>query len=103
MTVVPSSRDEVVEAVRALAARVPRSHAELSALETDSVNLARHIQHGTSLHDVPHLVWHFLSDADIRFKDPAYAQLQLTRINEVLDAWMREPPSNKSLERTRAG
>jgi hypothetical protein len=97
----PSSRAEVAGAVRALASRVPKSREELSALESDCVELARHIQNGTKLHDVPHLVWHFLSDADVRFKDPEYARLQLSRIVEVLDAWTRESPSNNSLKRTR--
>jgi hypothetical protein len=40
-----------------------------------------------SLSDVPETIWHFLSDADIRFKDEAYAQLQLTDVRRELDEW----------------
>jgi hypothetical protein len=90
VTTLPTSRDEVIAAIRALAARAPKSREELAALQQESVNLALHIQKRTSLHDVPEDVWHFLSDPDIRFKDPKYAQLQIARINEVLDGWASE-------------
>ena len=63
--------------------------------------LAVHIQKHTSLHDVPEAVWHFLSDVDIRFKDPSYATVQLAEISSVLDKWQAQVPSNTSLERTR--
>jgi transcriptional regulator len=103
VTEVPTSRSEVAAAIRSLAERLPRSREELSALERDSVELAIHIQKGTTLHDVPETIWHFLSDADVRFKDPEYARLQLAQVTEALDIWARESPSNTSLERTREG
>lgn len=33
---------------------------------------------------VPHEVWHFLHDADLRVRDPAYAKVQLERISSIL-------------------
>jgi hypothetical protein len=103
MTALPTSKDAVVGAIRALAARVPRSRDEMKALEAESVALALHIQKHTSLFDVPEAVWHFLSDADIRFKDSRYAEAQLAGFDDVLTAWLRGAPSNNSLERTREG
>ena len=103
MTVMPTSREEVIAAVRGLAAHRPTSRSEVAALERESVALAVHIQKQTSLHDVPEAVWHFLSDVDIRFKDPGYATIQLAEITAVLDKWQAQVPSNTSFERTREG
>jgi hypothetical protein len=33
---------------------------------------------------VPHEVWHYLHDADVRLKDPAYAKVQLEKVRRVL-------------------
>ncbi len=34
--------------------------------------------------EVPHQVWHYLSDADIRAKDADYAKTQIQALREVL-------------------
>jgi hypothetical protein len=91
MTMLPTSKSEAISAIRELASRDPRERNELSLLEQESLELALHIQKRTSLHDVPELVWHFLADADIRFKDPQYAQVQLAALNDVLEDWSSEP------------
>ena|SRR6187402_2191260 len=103
MAVMPTSREEVIAAVRGLVAHRPTSRSEAAALERESVALALHIQKHTPLHDVPEAVWHFLSDVDIRFKDPRYATAQLAEITAVLDKWQAQVPSNTSFERTREG
>lgn len=33
---------------------------------------------------VPHFVWHFLSDADIRFKEPKYDAMQREYMSEII-------------------
>jgi len=35
-------------------------------------------------------IWHFLSDADIRFKDPRYAVMQLEGLRLALAKWEHE-------------
>jgi hypothetical protein len=90
MTQLPTSKDDVIAAIRRLADRVPQTREDLSALEAESVELALHIQKRTALHDVPEHVWHFLSDADVRFKDPEYAQVQLVSLRDVLTRWADE-------------
>jgi hypothetical protein len=97
----PSSKAEAISAIRALAARVPQSRDEMRALEKDCVALALHIQNQALLSDAPEAVWHFLSDADIRFKDPMYSEAQLASLDDALSSWLRGAPSNTSLERTR--
>jgi hypothetical protein len=101
MTVMPTSRAEVIAAVRDLATRRPMSPEEMSSLAHESAALAVHIQKRTALHDVPEAIWHFLCDADIRFKDPKYADIQLAEIASVLEEWSAAAPSNTSFERTR--
>ena len=38
---------------------------------------------------VPHFVWHFLSDADIRLKDPLYAADQTRQVMDIVHALER--------------
>lgn len=92
MTAMPTSKAEVIAAVRDLAERRPKSRDEMSSLERESVALALHIQKRTTLHDVPEAVWHFLSDVDVRFKDSNYAEMQVAQIAKVLDQWDAHAP-----------
>lgn len=36
---------------------------------------------------VPHALWHYLDDADIRMKDQRYAEAQISQIKEALRNW----------------
>jgi hypothetical protein len=46
--------------------------------------LARRLQKSSEASEVPHDVWHYLSDADIRVKDAAYRQMQLEQVGAAL-------------------
>ncbi|MBX9402320.1 hypothetical protein K4L06_13480 [Lysobacter sp. BMK333-48F3] len=37
--------------------------------------------------DVPHALWHYLEDADIRLKDPEYSKVQIAHIEETIRDW----------------
>lgn len=37
---------------------------------------------------VPHALWHYLDDADIRMKDRSYAESQILQIKELLRNWV---------------
>lgn len=37
---------------------------------------------------VPHALWHYLDDADIRMKDQNYAEAQILLIKELLRTWV---------------
>jgi hypothetical protein len=74
----------LVEALRALALRMPTDKAGLAALEKDSLSLRRHVQQSQAVGDLPETVWHFLDDADIRFKDRDYAAQQLAGLARCL-------------------
>jgi len=38
---------------------------------------------------VPHALWHYLDDADIRLKDQRYAESQVLMVKEVLRTWIK--------------
>lgn len=37
---------------------------------------------------IPHALWHYLDDSDIRMKDRRYAEAQILQIKELLRAWV---------------
>ncbi len=82
----PLTRPELIAALRALADRTPQTKEELILLEADSLILSERIGKSPGLDNVPELVWHFLTDADVRFKEPLYRAAQL----EALERWIRE-------------
>jgi hypothetical protein len=87
----PASPQEVIEALRHLAAREPADLEDLHALVDECIALKLHIGASPSLaNSTPESVWHFLSDADIRFRDPRYARDQLTGLASALAQWERE-------------
>jgi hypothetical protein len=38
---------------------------------------------------VPHALWHYLEDADIRLKDQRYAESQVLMVKEILRTWIK--------------
>lgn len=39
---------------------------------------------------VPHSLWHYLDDADIRLKDQRYAEYQISQVIEALRNWRED-------------
>ncbi len=66
----------------------PRDRGELSAWVDATIVLSKQLGH--VLPDVPHVVWHWLIDADIRFKDSVCAQTQEPPLLAALEALERE-------------
>ena len=82
---------QLISTLRTLAMRVPETREELTALERDCTSLLVKIQSCPNLgKEMPHIIWHFLADADIRFKDPSYAQTQLATLRKALTKWEHE-------------
>jgi hypothetical protein len=78
---------EVITRLRELAKQSPSSREGLKLLVDDSVTLGLAIRDQYRGHDVPETVWHFLSDADIRFKESQYRVIQLRELEEILRTW----------------
>lgn len=36
---------------------------------------------------VPHVIWHYLDDADIRIRDSRYAEAQVLAVRRSIDEW----------------
>lgn len=84
----PATQAELAARLRELAAVRPTSRQELANLEGRCVALARFLAtSATADVTTPEIVWHFLSDTGIRFKDSSYAEMQLTALSETLARW----------------
>lgn len=83
----PVDKPTVIGALRAIAERRPSTSEELAELEAESVVLGERIRTSGISDDVPHFVWHFLSDADVRFKDEKYRDWQLGELEACISAW----------------
>ena len=87
----PTTPKQVISALRLLSMREPATREELSTLQADCISLMLQLQSTPSLgHNMPEAVWHFLADADIRFKDSIYAQQQLSGLRAALAKWEHE-------------
>jgi hypothetical protein len=87
----PTSPHELVAVLRRLAAREPSDAQELNTLADECTSLMRHISAMPSLANrIPESVWHFLSDADILFKDSRYAKTQLSGLMSSLAQYDRQ-------------
>lgn len=85
MTTSGASIQALADQLRELAQRTANTKAELA----DWYRRARAIedallQPGGLASSMPHFVWHFLADADIRSRDADYAALQNQRIQRFL-------------------
>ncbi len=84
-TAKPLATAELLRVLRTLAARDPRTQEELTRLEAESFVLGERIQKSALCNDTPEIVSHFLSDADVRFKDPEYSRLQCKKLTEWVE------------------
>jgi hypothetical protein len=85
------TKPALIALLRSMADEAPSSTEGLKALEEKAWELWQRVKASPAVYDAPPEVWHFLSDADIRYKDPRYHALQRERLLEVLDAWLRGP------------
>ena len=81
----PANQNELWEILSLLANVRPANELENAQVVAQCTELSRYLAtpNAASLH-VPEIVWHFLSDPDIRFKDPRYAEAQLDGLREAL-------------------
>jgi hypothetical protein len=86
----PRNQSELACALRKLAAAKPADRQALAELEQRCISLTRYLGGSAPVQlSVPELVWHFLADPDIRFKDSRYAEAQLAELDALLEGWDR--------------
>jgi hypothetical protein len=89
-----ASITQLIANLRALAERQVATSAERDAAIADCSALNAEISLDPELANiVPETVWHFLSSADVRFKDSSYAITQLSALASSLIYWEREVDS----------
>jgi len=64
---------------------VPRTKDELHLWYEEAQCLKENFFEGPDSLSPPHFLWHYLSDADIRMKDEVYAEMQVRRVNLLLE------------------
>lgn len=81
---------DLARALRDLVGRATSDRAELDEWYAAARRLQEWIRADPDLSDaVPHFVWHYLADADIRRKDPAYDLEQAQCLMEIVDSLER--------------
>lgn len=73
--------------LRMLLESEPASAEQVSAWYARAEALKRTLQSSVCGIDVPHLIWHYLDDADIRFRDGSYAQDQILAVEKIVEEW----------------
>lgn len=88
---VPYTKSELAADLRALGARDIASKADLKGWYSFANRVAAKLRSSSAevLGNVPELVWHYLSDADIRFKDERYREMQEEEIAKVIEALLQ--------------
>jgi hypothetical protein len=79
----PLTREQLASELSRLSSEQPQTLEDLGQLERESTALLLRLRDSSGF-DVPELVWHFLSDADVRFKDSRYASAQMEGLSDAL-------------------
>ena len=79
------AKEEFFQSLRHLAQRKPQTEDELAILEAELFQLSERVGASDYVDDIPHEFWHFVADADIRFKDPSYGENQIRKILEWIE------------------
>ena len=86
----PRNEQELIEVLRGLAEERPGTPLDAAEHANCCVSLSLFLaKSGSYSGEVPHLVWHFLSDADIRATSPEYAQVQREQLLLLITEWAR--------------
>jgi hypothetical protein len=87
-------------ALEALVLFVPKDKSEVKEWARRArVFEKEHLSNGGLSPEVPHFLWHYLADADIRLKSPQYAAVQNRLISRLLDCLKQgEIPSGAELD-----
>lgn len=78
---------EIISGIRELLNSEPATKEGIKTWSegAEKVALLMQADHGNL--GVPHELWHYIHDVDIRVKDEEYRRIQLELINGILDHW----------------
>lgn len=83
----PIDRQELFRELRKAMARTPHDKSELAELEAELYILGERIRISPVCNETPEIVWHFISDADIRFEDAEYRWTQCGAVEDCINHW----------------
>lgn len=83
----PLSKAQAIAKLRRLALVQPDSESAVSFLAAESAVLHDRIVASDFFRELPYGIQHFLSDADIRFKDSSYQEWQKKGLLDALERW----------------
>ena len=79
------SRQELAMDLRELARGEPKEQAGLARWYEEARRVQERMASAPDVvTGVPDFIWHYLSDADVRLKDPRYARMQKDMLSELL-------------------
>ncbi|KRG73291.1 hypothetical protein ABB28_11660 [Stenotrophomonas chelatiphaga] len=81
-------RDANVHGIRALLLSEPECREAIAQWNSDAATIKRLMMLDRGAVGVPHELWHYLDDADIRVKDRDYANAQIEHVEDVIRQWM---------------
>ena len=88
-------------ALRSLAEKPLTTKEQLAAWDQEAWALWERIKANPDLADVvPHHLWHYLSDAHIRLKDPRYHEMQQAEVRLMIEAFERGSVPDLGPDRT---
>lgn len=99
MNAAPSALRELAEELRALLQLETKSDLSIDAwlAEAHRVRIKFGGDNGVLTH-LPHLIWHYFSDADIRRRDSGYSESQIARVAKLIEELERgRIPDDKGL------
>jgi hypothetical protein len=75
----------LIRSIAALAERRIDSPEALQVWQVEAAHLKKQLHsHPGAATTLPHFVWHYLDDADLRSRDPQYASSQNEQLHEAL-------------------
>jgi hypothetical protein len=81
-------RDAIINGIRALLLSEPECREAIAQWNSDAATIKRLMMLDRGTVGVPHELWHYLDDADIRVKDRDYAKAQIEHVEDVIRQWM---------------
>lgn len=84
---VDDTKRRILTSIYELIEMEPKSEAEMMAWYEVAKKVKSLMEFDKGDLQVPHALWHYLDDADIRMKDQRYAAEQTLQIKETLRRW----------------
>ncbi|MBD7954174.1 hypothetical protein H9654_08135 [Stenotrophomonas sp. Sa5BUN4] len=80
-------RDAIINGIRTLLLSEPECREGMAQWNSDAATIKRLMMLDRGAVGVPHELWHYLDDVDIRVKDRDYAKAQIEHVEDLIRQW----------------